>query len=217
MKLLPYDKPILRLVCLALIDDMPIRSWWISKVGHGVTPELKQSRARKRRKWFRKPVRFPRYPHGIKPDHRQTIPAWFVRTPDPLPSYILSNDTQGAPLDRSFDMNPCRACLSPNNTEFNEEFFMIPSWADHVTELQCHRRRGHRDVLKPWARHITLTTGRLNHGTEDGFRKSNAKRTYGRRREWTCDSAPSCKRAVLHEILRSLRRPARERVVLRFE
>jgi hypothetical protein len=26
--------------------------------------------------------------------------------------------------------------FAPSHSEFDEEFFMIPSWADHVTELQ---------------------------------------------------------------------------------
>jgi hypothetical protein len=48
-----------------------------------------------------------------------------------------STDTQDATLDR--ETWSYRDCLCPNKSGFNEEFFMIPSWTDHVTELQCQR------------------------------------------------------------------------------
>jgi hypothetical protein len=34
------------------------------------------------------------------------------------------------------EKNPFPDCVTPSNSEFDEEFFMIRSWIDHVTGLE---------------------------------------------------------------------------------
>jgi len=73
--------------------------------------------------------------------------------------------------------------------------------------------RGHMLVLKPRTHRVTPTTGRLNHGTENGDQRAGMDWNDGPDREWTGYSDPRGDRAILDEILRSLHRPARERLV----
>jgi len=68
-------------------------------------------------------------------------------------------------------------------------------------------------VLRTGTDRVTPTTGRANHGTENRDQRAGMDWNDGPEREWTGYSDPRGDRTILYEILRSLYRPARERLV----
>jgi len=110
-----------------------------------------------------------------------------------------------------------RGRMSPSHSGFDEEFFMIFSWIDHVPALKFIDGCGQHAALTSRAYRVEPTTGRRNHGLDTDAKRAGVWRSYEAKRYRAHDSIPSHKRAALDQILRSLRGPARERVVLWLE